>query len=104
MPFVIETWDGPNKSALRDEVRPRHVVYLDEQKGKLLGAGAKLSDDGESMLGSIYIVDTEQRAEAERFLSGDPFMVAGLFEKSSITRWRKAFFDFENLVPHLMPK
>jgi uncharacterized protein len=104
MPFVVETWDRPNALALRDEVRPRHVIYLDEQKHKLLGAGAKLSDDGETMLGSIYIVDTEERAEAERFLDGDPFMAAGLFDEVSITRWRKAFFDFKNLVPHLMPK
>ncbi len=101
---MVETWDKPNARALRDEVRARHVVYLDQQKDKLLGAGAKLSDDGETMLGAIYIVDTEERSEAERFLNGDPFMVAGLFNRVSITRWRKAFFDFKNLVPHLMPK
>jgi uncharacterized protein YciI len=103
MPYVIETWDKPDSRDLRDKIRPSHVVYLDQQKSKLLGAGAKLSDDGETMTGSIYIVDTEDREEAERFLAGDPFMVGGVFVKVAITRWRKAFFDFKNLVPHLMP-
>ncbi len=59
----------------------------------ILAAGAKLSDDGGSMTGSLLIIDTEDRAEAEEFAANDPFSQAGLFESVEISRWRKAIFD-----------
>ena len=43
-------------------------------------------------------MDTDDRKEAKRFIADDPFTKAGLFEKVTITRWRKAFFNKERLV------
>ena len=43
-------------------------------------------------------MDTDDRAVAERFIAEDPFTLAGLFEKVTVTRWRKAFFDGKCLV------
>jgi len=101
MPYVIETWDKPDSLELRMSVRPRHIEFLKANAAKLLGAGAKLSDDGETMLGTIYIVDVETREEAEAFVAGDPFTQNGLPEKITITRWRKAFFNFEDNMHNL---
>lgn len=99
MPYVVETWDKPDSLELRLRVRPQHIAFLEENAHRLLGAGAKLSDDGETMLGTIYIVDTESREEAERFVAEDPFSKAGLPSRVVVTRWRKAFFNFESLMP-----
>ena len=101
MPYVIETWDKPDSLALGMRVRPEHIEFLKANVASLLGAGAKLSDDGETMLGTIYIVDVETRAEAEAFVAGDPFTKNGLPERIEITRWRKAFFNFENNMHNL---
>ena len=79
----------------------RHIEFLKANTAKLLGAGAKLSDDGETMLGTIYIVDVETREEAEAFVASDPFTQNGLPEKITITRWRKAFFNFEDNMHNL---
>jgi uncharacterized protein YciI len=38
-------------------------------------------------------VDVETRAEAEDFVNRDPFAEAGLFERMTVTRWRKAYLD-----------
>ena len=46
MPYVIETWDKPDSLELRMSVRPMHIEFLKANTAKLLGAGAKLSDDG----------------------------------------------------------
>ncbi|RKT20759.1 hypothetical protein B0G69_4093 [Paraburkholderia sp. RAU2J] len=35
------------------------------------------------------------REEAEQFIAADPFSAVGLFERVTITRWRKAYFDGE---------
>lgn len=98
MPYLIETFDKPDSAEVRMANRPEHVAYLKANVSKLLAAGAKLSDDGETMLGSFYIVDTDDRAEAERFLEGDPFTKAGLPARVEIVRWRKAFFGFEDFT------
>ncbi len=98
MPYLIQLSDKPDSGKLRAETRNAHLDYLDANKQLLLAAGALIEDDGSGGSGSIYIVDTDNRAEAERFLAGDPFHQVGLFGKVVITRWRKAFFNRERLV------
>ena len=98
MPYAIQTIDKPNSAELRASNRPAHLEYLTAHQDKLLAAGALINDDGTGGNGGILIVDTEDRAEAERFIANDPFTKAGLFEKISVTRWRKAFFNKQRLV------
>ena len=43
-------------------------------------------------------MDTDDRAEAERFIAEDPFTKAGLFQSVTVVRWRKAFFNRERLI------
>jgi uncharacterized protein YciI len=98
MPYVILMTDKPDQGKLRADTRAVHLDYLDANKHKLLAAGALTEDDGSGGSGSLYIVDTEDRAEAQRFLEGDPFHKVGLFGAVTITRWRKAFFNGSRLV------
>ncbi len=70
--------------------------------GKVLicyrSGNAHLGYDGTGGLGGILIVDTDDRKEAEAFAANDPFTKAGLFEKVTVTRWRKAYFDGRKLI------
>ncbi|MDB5369285.1 MAG: yciI [Roseomonas sp.] len=99
MPYLIETWDKPDGLALRTETRQTHLAFLAANAARLLACGAKLADDGSDGGGSFYIVDVETRPEAEAFLAADPFAQAGLFARSSITRWRKAYLDGVSYLP-----
>ncbi len=99
MPFLIDATDKPDGAELRAKVRPEHMVFLEASLPKLLAAGAKLSDDGQTAFGSAYIVDVEERAEAEAFIRSDPFSKAGLFGNVTISRWRKGFFNFQKIPP-----
>jgi len=98
MPYVIQTEDKPDHAHVRAEARGEHIAYLTKHKDKLLAAGAVVDDDGTGGHGGILIVDTDDRAEAERFIAEDPFTKAGLFAKVTVTRWRKAFFNKERLI------
>jgi uncharacterized protein YciI len=97
MPFLIDATDKPDALALRADTRDVHLAYLEANLPRLIAAGAKLRDDGTTAWGSAYILDTEERAEAEAFIAGDPFAKAGLFADIAITRWRKGFFDHRRL-------
>lgn len=98
MPFLIETWDRPDGAECRVRTRPDHIAYLEAHLDRLLGAGAKLSDDGETALGTVYVVDTDSRDEAQAFVDADPFTRAGLPGRVVLTRWRKAIFDRRSFI------
>ena len=98
MPYAIQTKDKPDHGNLRAELRDAHLAFLNANLDKLLAAGAVIDDDGTGGHGGILIVDTDDRTEAEAFAADDPFTKAGLFESVTVTRWRKAFFNFENLL------
>jgi hypothetical protein len=98
MPYAIQTTDKPDSGALRTKVRDEHIKYLDANQHRLLAAGAVINDDGTGGHGGILIVDTEVRKEAEDFIAGDPFTRAGLFQKVTVTRWRKAYYNKQKLI------
>jgi len=98
VPYAIITHDKPGGAEIRKEHGAAHRRYLDDNKSKLIAAGAMLQDDATRPHGSIFIIDTDDRADAEAFLKGDPFSKAGLFADAEITFWRKAFFDCERLI------
>lgn len=99
MPYVIETWDKPHHASLRVRVRPDHLEFLAEHASRLLACGAKLHDDGTDLGGGFYVLDTEDRLEAEQFIAADPFSAAGLFQRVTVTRWRKAYLDGMSFLP-----
>ena len=92
MPFAIFALDRPDAGTMRADNRPAHLEYLDSHAAKLLAGGAVLADDGATPVGSLIVFDSEDRAEVEAFVSGDPFSRAGLFASVSIYPWRKVFF------------
>lgn len=93
MPFLIETYDAPERAHVRQDRYAEHLDYLADHAGLLLACGAKLSDDGRHADGGIYLVDLETREEAEAFIAEDPFSRGGLFREVVVRRWRKAYLD-----------
>lgn len=99
MPYHIETWDKPGQQQLRQQLRAAHLEFLDSHVGQLIACGAKLNDDGSDAGGGVYIIDVDDRAQAERFIEADPFHAGGLFHEVRITRWRKAYVDGRSHLP-----
>lgn len=98
MPYLIHTVDKAGAAGIRADNRAAHIDYLTKHQDLLLAAGALIDDDGSGGHGGVLIVDTDDRKAAERFIAEDPFTKAGLFEKYTVTRWRKAFFNKERLI------
>ena len=53
--------------------------------------GPTLTDDGETPLGSLVIIEVADRAEAEAFAVGDPYAKAGVFEDVTIKATRQVY-------------
>lgn len=93
MPFVIHAKDKPGSAATRAERRPAHLDHLARHAAKLLAAGPLLADDGSSVIGSLIVLDMDDRAEVDAFIADDPYTQAGLFESVAVHGWRKVFLD-----------
>ncbi len=50
-------------------------------------SGPLMSDDGEAMIGSLFLVEAPDRAHVEGFNRADPFHAAGIWEQVTITRF-----------------
>jgi uncharacterized protein YciI len=99
MTFAIITRDKKDSSAIRENHQDEHRRYLARHKHMLLAAGAMLDDDETGAHGGVLLVEADSSEQVEEFVANDPFQREGLFGELLITRWRKAFFNFECLVP-----
>ncbi len=91
MLFAIHCHDKPGHPQTRLANRPAHVAYLAAYRDAIVLAGPLLADDGQSMIGSLLVLDLPDRAAADAFLAGDPYGQAGLFESVSVVPFRKVF-------------
>ena len=88
MPFLITAIDHPNKDAEREEVRQAHRDYLASFGKRLLASGALLDESGENIIGGASLFDTDDREEALRFESEDPYAKAGIRADVQVVPWR----------------
>jgi uncharacterized protein len=89
MLFVIRCVDKADHLQVRMDNRPEHVEFLKSYGEKLFAAGPTLSDEDETMNGSVVILDLDSKAEAQNFCDNDPYAKAGLFESVTIAKWKK---------------
>lgn len=97
MLWAIHCTDKPDTAEARGENLQIHREYLGSQKKIIVLAGATLSDDGNEMTGSVFIVNTGSRADAKAFSDGDPFTKVGIFANVTIQRLRKGQWNPESI-------
>ncbi len=88
MLFVLICIDKPNSFELRSAMRPSHLAYIDAQLRQVKVAGPFLSDDGQTMLGSLIVIEAQDIAAARAFAAADPYALGGLFSSVDIKPWR----------------
>ncbi len=87
--FVFHGVDRPGAEALRLQTRESHRAHLREPQAgcRCRWAGPLVADEGEPMIGSLLILEADNRASAEAFVAKDPYTLAGLFARADISRW-----------------
>jgi uncharacterized protein YciI len=84
--FVIICKDKPGALETRLATRPVHLDYLNDFK-LVKAAGPLLSDAGDP-IGSLLIVEADDKAAVQALLDNDPYTAAGVFESTEIQAWR----------------
>lgn len=87
MHFILICEDKPGALDLRLANRDAHLAYA-RATGVVRAAGPTLAEDGQTMNGSLLVIEVADRAAAEAFAAGDPYAKAGLFQTVTIRPWR----------------
>jgi uncharacterized protein len=87
--FVITAFDRPGALELRLQVQPAHLDYLKRTAARIKVAGPLLNENDQP-IGSLLIVEADDRAAAEAFAADDPYRREGVFERVEIRPWRAA--------------
>ena len=87
MLFVIHATDKKDGIRTRAKFYRAHRTHLDHATAEgvhILVAGPLVADDGETPIGSLFIVESKDRATVEAFCRVDPYRVDGVWETVEI--------------------
>lgn len=87
MLYVMYCRDREGAGEVRRENRPAHLEYA-RGTDLIRMAGPMLADDGETMIGSLFVVEADDLETVRRFAAADPYAKAGLFESVQIHPFR----------------
>lgn len=89
MHFIIHCLDHEGQVQRRLDHYEKHKAYLATNPIKTLISGPLMADDGETMIGSCFLVEAGSIEEVMAFHRNDPFHAAGVWEKVSIRPFLK---------------
>lgn len=88
MLFAFYLVDRPDATALRQSVLAEHRAYLARAADRIAFAGPLLADDHQSMVGSLLVMDFDDRGAAEAWLRDEPFSRAGVYGERAVWPFR----------------
>ncbi len=90
--FVIHATDRKDALPTRAKFWRAHRIHLDEgpsQGVQVLTAGPLVADDGETPVGSLFVVEAPDRASVDTFTRSDPYHLNGVWERVDIHFYNK---------------
>ncbi|GAA5055149.1 YciI family protein [Streptomyces similanensis] len=88
MEFLCYHRDRSGSLALREELTEEHWCYMDRFAKELIARGPTFADDGDTLTGSVHIVDLPGPAAARAFAFDEPNYQAGVYRDVLLRRWR----------------
>jgi uncharacterized protein YciI len=88
MIFAIHAVDRAGALPTRLAQYEAHKTFLSDTSRYGVGivmSGPLVGDDGQTMIGSLFLVEAPSRAQIEAFHRADPFFAAGIWERVTIT-------------------
>lgn len=86
--FLINARDKAGSTDLRLANREAHLSWVGGFSDRIAMAGPVLSEDGETMRGSTFVIELDSLEAAQAWAADDPYKKAGLFEQVEITPFK----------------
>jgi len=85
---MFHALDKPDSQNLRNQITPANLAYLEERRNQVMSRGPLLADDGETRVGSVFLLDVANMEMAHEFKDNMPFFKQGLYQNIIFHRWR----------------
>ena len=92
MLFALLCRDKDGGFELRKQTRPAHLDFLAAQQVRF--AGAMLSDDASTPIGSLVVIECSDLEQAKAIAAADPYNLAGLFRSVDV-------HPFKQVIPEV---
>jgi uncharacterized protein len=89
MHFVIHCLDKAGALPIRTANYEAHKAYLSKAPIKTVISGPLVASDGQTMIGSCFVVEADTKDEVLSFHNSDPFKAAGVWEQVHINPFLK---------------
>ena len=89
MLYALHMIDKPGLLEKRMAVLPAHQEYLKNSPIEVVMSGPLQAEDGERIVGSLYLVEVADRADIDTFLDQDPLANAGVWDRIDINRFHR---------------
>ena len=92
MHFVIHAVDRRDALATRAKHYRAHRIHLDEaarHRVSVMTAGTLVAADGETPVGSLFILEAPDRTSIDAFTDSDPYHVNGVWETVNVHYYNK---------------
>ena len=92
MLFAIHALDHADALNARLANYDAHKAFLSDTSRfgvAIVMSGPLVSDDGQTMIGSLFLVEAPDRNAVEAFNRADPFAVAGIWRSVTITAFHR---------------
>ena len=87
MLYALYCRDADGAGDVRRANREAHLAYA-RDSDVIRMAGPLLADDGETMIGSLFVIEVDDLDAVERFRAADPYVQAGLFDRVEVHPFR----------------
>jgi uncharacterized protein YciI len=87
MLFCLHILDKPDRVETRKKLVEDHRAYQKDCGVDITLSGPLLADDGETMIGSMFLIEADSREDVERFIAGDPFTENDVWGDRTLTRF-----------------
>lgn len=87
MLYALICTDKPGSLAARKEHRSEHLAYLKSLGEALVFAGPFTAPDGQTMNGSLIVIEASSLDAAQKISAADPFSKLGIFANVDIRPW-----------------
>lgn len=83
--YCVHAFDHPGSLEARRRLRDAHRARLRQHDHPVVvRIGGPLLDDEGEMIGSMLVIEAENRAQVEAYLAGDPYVLGGLYRQTAI--------------------
>ncbi len=93
--FIFRGTDAPGMSSIRSEIREAHRSYIRiaSPDCRVVAGGPLVNDAGDTMFGTLLVLEATDRDAAMHFLKDDPYAKAKLFMRTELDRWQWGLGD-----------